>query len=183
MSDADHREYRALGYMIDGTVFFIRALRAWDRRALLELFARSSQQSRYFRYFETKSSLSEAELDYYTQLDFSRHVALAAEAPGEHGIIAVGRYIEVQPPPDPRRAEVAFLVRDDYQGKGVATQILKHLTRIARDNGIGEFEAEMLSTNTKMLEVFEHSGYELQRSREPGSLRVVFSIHDERIPF
>ncbi|MFU8822152.1 MAG: GNAT family N-acetyltransferase [Gammaproteobacteria bacterium] len=183
MSIRDPREYRALGYLIDGTPFFVRALREWDRNAVLNLFKRSSQQSRYFRYFETKKTLSDDELDYYTQLDFYRHAALAAEAPDEEGIIAVGRYIEIQPPVEPRRAEVAFLVRDDFQGRGVATQLLKHLIRIARDNGIVEFEAEMLPTNTKMLEVFDHSGYELKRSREQDSMRVVFPIHDERIPF
>jgi RimJ/RimL family protein N-acetyltransferase len=183
MSLPEHREYRALGYMIDGTPFFLRAVREWDRKVLLELFGRSSQQSRYFRYFETKTSLSDTELDYFTRLDFYHHAALAAEAPEEEGVIAVARYIEVQPPPPRRRAEVAFLVRDDYQGKGVATQLLKHLMRIARDNGIVEFEAEMLPTNTKMIEVFEHSGYKLKRSRERDSVRVVFPIHDERIPF
>lgn len=183
MSLPDPREYRALGYMIDGTPFFVRALREWDRGHVLELFKRSSRQSRYFRYFETKQSLSSDELDYYTQLDFYHHVALAAEAPQEEGIIAVGRYIEIQPPVEPRRAEVAFLVRDDFQGRGVATQLLKHLARIARDNGIIEFEAEMLPSNTKMLEVFTHSGYELKRSRDQDSIRVVFPIHDERIPF
>lgn len=183
MSLPDHREYRALGYMMDGTPFFIHAIREWDRSAILDLFQRSSQQSRYFRYFETKQTLTDAELDYYTRLDFFRHVGLAAEAPHEEGIIGVGRYIEVQPPLDPRRAEVAFLVRDDYQGKGVATQLLKHLIRIARDNGIVQFEAEMLPSNSKMIEVFDRSGYELKRSREPDSLRVVFPIHDERIPF
>lgn len=183
MSLPDHREYRALGYMIDGTPFFLRAVREWDRKALLDLFSRSSQQSRYFRYFETKNSLSDTELDYFTRLDFYHHAALVAEAPREDGVIAVGRYIEVQPPPERRRAEVAFLVRDDHQGKGVATQLLKHLMRIARDNGIAEFEAEMLPTNTKMLEVFENSGYKLKRSRERDSTRVVFPIHDERIPF
>jgi RimJ/RimL family protein N-acetyltransferase len=183
MSLPDHREYRALGYLIDGTPFFLRAVREWDRKALLDLFSRSSQQSRYFRYFETKTSLSDTELDYFTRLDFYHHAALAAEAPNEEGVIAVARYIEVRPPPQRRRAEVAFLVRDDYQGKGVATQLLKHLMRIARDNGIAEFEAEMLPTNTKMLEVFERSGYPLKRSRERDSTRVVFSIHDERIPF
>ncbi len=183
MNIPDHREYRALGYLIDGTPFFVRAVRPWDRHKLLDLFKRSSQQSRYFRYFETKQSLSDKELDYYTRLDFYRHAALAAEAPDEDGIIAVGRYIEIQPPVEPRRAEVAFLVRDDFQGRGVATQLLKHLIRIARDNGIIQFEAEMLPSNIKMIEVFEHSGYELKRSREQDSVRVVFPIHDERIPF
>ena len=183
MSNTDPREYRALGYLIDGTPFFIRAVREWDRAALLDLFQRSSQQSRYFRYFESKNSLSDKELDYYPRLDFEHHAALAAEAPDEDGVIAVGRYIEVYPAVDPRRAEVAFLVRDDYQGRGVATQLLKHLIRIARDNNIVQFEAEMLPSNTRMLEVFDHSGYELKRSREPDSVRVVFPIEDERIPF
>lgn len=183
MSISDPREYRALGYLINGRPFFIRAVREWDRAPLLDLFQRSSQQSRYFRYFETKNTLSDKELDYYTRLDFEHHAALAAEAPDEEGVIAVGRYIEVQPAADPRRAEVAFLVRDDYQGQGVATQLLKHLIRIARVNNIVQFEAEMLPSNTRMLEVFDHSGYELKRSREPDSVRVVFPIEDERIPF
>jgi GNAT superfamily N-acetyltransferase len=171
--------------MIDGTPFFIRAVREWDRGRLLELFERTSQRSRYMRFFETKEHLSEAELDYYTRLDFEHHAALAAEAGPEEedAIIAVGRYIEILPPTKPRTAEVAFLTRDDFHGKGVATQLLKHLIRIARLNGIRQFEAEMLTSNTKMLEVFEHSGYRLLRNREPGTLRVRFDIDDERIPF
>jgi RimJ/RimL family protein N-acetyltransferase len=179
----DHREYRALGYLTDGDPFFVRAVREWDRDALVDLFSRSSKQSRYFRFFEAKRSLSETELDFFTQLDFFRHVALAAEAMGEDGVIGVGRYIEIQPPVEPRRAEVAFLVRDDFQGRSVAAQLLRHLVRIARDNGIVEFEAEMLPANTKMLELFNNSGYELKRSREIDSLRVEFSIHDERLRF
>ena len=183
MTFTDPREYRALGYMIDGTPFFIRAVREWDKPQLLDLFNRSSQRSRYFRFFENKTVLTDAELDYYTRMDFYHHAALAAQVASEKGIIAVGRYIEVLPEQAPRRAEVAFLTRDDYHGKGVATQLLKHLIRIARENSIELFEAEMMSSNTKMLEVFEHSGYELKRSRDPGSVRVVFPIRDERIPF
>lgn len=184
MDVPDPREYRALGYTIDGTPFFIRALRQWDKALLQDLFRRASQQSRYSRFFESKEHLTDAELDYYTRLDFVHHVALVAEAdPDEDAIVAVGRYIEIIPPTDPRCAEVAFLTRDDFHGKGVATQLLKHLIRIARDNGIRQFEAEMLASNTKMLEVFEHSGYELKRSRDPGSVRVRFLIDDERIPF
>jgi GNAT superfamily N-acetyltransferase len=183
MSVPDPKEYRALGYMIDGKPFFLRAVREWDREVLRDLFERSSQQSRYFRYFENKTTLSDKELDYYTRLDFEHHAALAAEAPDEEGVIAVGRYIEIMPECSPRRAEVAFLVRDDYQGKGVATQLLKHLIRIARENNIVEFEAEMLPSNAKMIDVFEHSGYQLKRNREQDSLRVIFPILDERIPF
>ena len=184
MSFEDPSQYRALGYMIDGTPFFIRAVREWDKKGLLELFNRSSQRSRYFRFFENKVDLSESELDYYTRLDFYHHAALVAEVGNaREGIVAVARYIEVLPEQSPRRAEVAFLTRDDYHGRGVATQLLKHLIRIARRNSIEMFEAEMMTSNTKMLEVFEHSGYELKRSRDPGSIRVVFPIRDERIPF
>jgi GNAT superfamily N-acetyltransferase len=180
----DPREYRALGYMIDGSPFFIRAVREWDRRALVDLFNRCSSRSRYMRFFENKRSLTDAELDYYTKLDFYHHVALAAQVAKENnGLVAVARYIEMLPEQSPRRAEVAFLTRDDYHGKGVATQLLKHLIRIARDNNIGYFEAEMLVSNTKMLEVFEHSGYEIQHNRELGTVRVGFPIRDERIPF
>ena len=184
MSLTDPREYRALGYMIDGSPFFIRAVREWDREHLVDLFQRCSQRSRYMRFFENKQSLTEAELDYYTKLDFYRHAALAAQVARENNaVVAVARYIEVTPEQSPRRAEVAFLTRDDYQGKGVATQLLKHLIRIARDNNIEYFEAEMLVSNTKMLEVFEHSGYEIHHNRELGTVRVGFPIQDERIPF
>ncbi|MEJ2514198.1 MAG: GNAT family N-acetyltransferase [Gammaproteobacteria bacterium] len=184
MNLEDPHQYRALGYMIDGTPFFIRAVREWDRKGLLDLFNRSSQRSRYFRFFENKTSLTDAELDYYTHLDFYHHAALVAEvASPREGLVAVGRYIEILPEQSPRRAEVAFLTRDDYHGRGVATQLLKHLIRIARLNNIELFEAEMMASNTKMLEVFEHSGYELKHNREAGSIRVTFPIRDERIPF
>lgn len=184
MSFTDPREYRALGYMIDGTPFFIRAVREWDRAGLKTLFYQCSARSRYFRFFENKTTVTDAELDYYTKLDFYHHAGLVAQVASEKNkFIAVGRYIEVLPEMPRRRAEVAFLTRDDFHGKGVATQILKHLIRIARDNGIEDFEAEMLSSNTKMLEVFEHSGYEIKHSRDTGTVRVVFPIRDEKIPF
>src|SRR5262249_10930343 len=92
------------------------------------------------------------------------HVALVAvaEENGRAMIIAGARYIVVEP----RQAEVAFTVLDDYQRQGVGAALLRHLIGIARGAGIGELIAQVLPDNTAMLKVFERSGAKYTAKRQ-----------------
>jgi GNAT superfamily N-acetyltransferase len=80
-----------------------------------------------------------------------------------------GRYIHSE---NQSQAEVAFAVLDEYQGHGIGTLLLKHLARIAQRNGISDFEADVLSSNHQMLEVFANRGFRFHQSYESGIVRV-----------
>jgi len=152
----------------------IRAIRPDDKARLLEHFNSLSERSVYHRFFGHKRSLTELDLHQLTDLDFSTHVGLAAtlEKDGSERFIGVARYLRVGDSPP----EVAFAVLDEYQGRGIATALLHHLARIARENGIRRFAAFVMGDNTQMLEVFANSGYQAHDSYEGGTVKVSLDL-------
>lgn len=173
----DPSHYAVDELLRDGGSIHIRAIRPDDKQRLMEHFSRLSPRSIYFRFFQAKSRLTDEELRYFTELDFVRNVGLVAtlqEHDAEH-IIAVGRYMNLgdKEAPSPR-AEVAFAVADAHQGRGIGPMLLEHLAAIARDNGITEFEADVLGENNQMLRVFEASGFRVKRSIEAGVFHLTF---------
>jgi len=169
----DFAHYSAEEVLRDGGSIHVRALRPDDRNRLLDHFKGLSQQSRYYRFFGLKRSMTEAELVRLTQLDFVAHVGLVAtlrDGTGEH-FIGVARYIRGA---DPTHAEVAFAVLDEHQGRGIGSILLDHLSRIARASGIVELEADVLGDNNRMLEVFAKSGFKVRRSNASGVIHVAF---------
>jgi RimJ/RimL family protein N-acetyltransferase len=70
----------------------------------------------------------------------------------------------------------AFTVKEDYQGHGIASRILRHLIHIARENGVSRFEAYVLAENTAMLTVFARSGLPMEKKLEEGALHVRLSL-------
>ena len=135
----------------------------------------TSERSLYRRFFAAKRSFSEREIAFFLNIDFARHVALVAVVRHDDGgeeIVGGGRYIVLQP----GRAEAAFSVVDQFQGRGLGTVLLRHLAAIARDAGLHEFVAEVLPDNTPMLEVFEHSGLPMASRREPGVVHVTLRL-------
>ncbi len=175
MAIPDPARYSADEVLRDGGGILIRAIRPDDKQRLLEHFANLSQQSIYHRFFGFKRALSDQDLRNFTELDFVDHVGLAATvgAGDDERIIGVGRYIRSG---GRDSAEVAFAVLDDYQGHGVGTLLLEHLARIARQTGIKEFVAYVMSSNRQMLEVFANSGFRERDSFESGSVRVALEI-------
>jgi acetyl coenzyme A synthetase (ADP forming)-like protein len=177
----DSRHYETDALLRDGGSIHLRALRPDDKPRLLELFYRLSAQSVYFRFFRAKTRLTDEELRYFTELDFVRHVALVATLweQGEEHIIAVGRYMGLDDGSGPcTRAEVAFAVADDHQGRGIGPLLLEHLAVIARTHGITEFAADVLGENNRMLRVFETSGFQIERSIDAGVFHVSFATKE-----
>lgn len=173
----DSLQYSIEAILQDGQSVHIRALRPDDRDRLLTHFQRLSPRSVYYRFFRAKKRLSEDELRQFTELDFVHNAALVAtlRKGGEEEIIGVGRYSELDATAGaPRRAEVAFAVLDEYQGRGIGTLLLEHLVPIARSQGIEEFEADVLGENNQMLRVFDKSGLKVKRSIENGVFHVSF---------
>ena len=160
-----------------GISITIRAIRPSDKYGIASAFSRLEPESIDTRFLPAKTVLSEQELKTATEIDFDRVVALVAtvRSEGRETIIGGGRYVAFDSPPG-RSAEVAFIVEEDYQGQGVASRILNHLVRIAREKGVDQFEAEVLHGNTSMLDVFSHSGLPMKRSETEGVVHVTLSL-------
>ncbi len=160
----------------DGEVIHLRPIRPDDADRERRFFGRVGQESVYYRFFRIKAELSPEELRYFTNVDYDDRMAFVA-IDGEE-MVAVGRYdvLADRTTDGGRVAEVAFLVQDDYQGRGIGTHLLQHLTVYARLRGIDEFEAFVMAENHAMLRMFRASGYRLTRQLSEGVYRVEFPI-------
>jgi RimJ/RimL family protein N-acetyltransferase len=142
----------------DGTNVLLRQIRPEDRDRLVEGLRALSPASRYLRFHADVDQLTEQQLDYLTQVDHVDHeavVALDLDNPDVPGV-GVARYIrEVS---DPRVAEAAITVADQYQGRGAGTMLLGALCARARTNGVEVFRNYVLAENTAMLAVFDELG-------------------------
>ena len=152
----------------------IRGLRPTDREGMLTAVRRTSTQSLYRRFFTVRRHFSEAETAFFLNLDFVSQVALVAIAQedGKPVIAGGGRYIVIKP----GQAEVAFAVVDQFQGRGIGSTLLRHLSSLAREAGLQEFVAEVLPENAAMLKVFEKSGLEVTTRRESQTMHVVLKL-------
>jgi acetyl coenzyme A synthetase (ADP forming)-like protein len=165
-------EYELDVVLRDGGGARVRPMRPDDGDRLRSFFEQLGPESRYFRFFKIKKSLSDEEVTYFTHLDYHDRMALVAVLGGE--IVAVGRYDREED--DPTSAEVAFAVADEHQGRGIGTELLEILTTHARDHGIERFKAFVLSENRQMMRVFRNSGFELTRTMESGVYTVDFPV-------
>jgi RimJ/RimL family protein N-acetyltransferase len=158
-------DYSVIERLRDGTTIEIRALRPDDREDMLAAIGRTSTQSLQRRFFVPKRGFSEQELSFFMNIDFDHHVALVAQIDenGRPVIAGGGRYIMVQP----GQAELAFVVVDAYQGKGIGKALLRHLISIAREARLQELIAEVLPDNAAMLKVFSGLGFRSGGSRDP----------------
>jgi GNAT superfamily N-acetyltransferase len=138
-----------------GAELLIRPARITDERALQELMYSLSDESCYRRFMSYKKTHSHEEMKELVELDYEQNMALVACVPGTEEIIGVVRYDVV---PATRLADVAFVVRDDWQGKGVGTLLMRRIREAAVARGIRGFQADVLATNKPMLDVFHESG-------------------------
>src|ERR1700751_2362529 len=107
----------------DGRSVSIRALRPEDKTGLMAAVDRTSPQSLYRRFFGAKSNFSKTEVSFFLNIDFASHVALVAivEEEGRAAVVGGGRYVVERP----GRAEIAFVVIDQYQGQGIGAALLR----------------------------------------------------------
>jgi nucleotide-binding universal stress UspA family protein/RimJ/RimL family protein N-acetyltransferase len=143
----------------DGSRVDIRPVEPDDRAALAAGFERLSPESRYRRFFGPMPELSERFLDYLTQIDHHDHEALVAVDPSTGDGVGVARYVRTKPDV----AEPAIAVIDDWQGRGVASELLDRLVDRARDEGVARFEAPVLASNPDAIAVLERLGRTTQR--------------------
>ncbi len=163
-------EWTADAVLRDGTVVSIRPIEPSDRDALTAFHETLSSRSVYLRFFSAHPHLTEADLDYFTEVDNEQRVALVAVA--EERIVGVGRFDVL----DDASAEVAFVVTDAFQGRGLGALLLTRLVDIARSLGVERFVAEVLPANRRMLETFRHSGHPITERHSGDIVEVCFPL-------
>ena len=155
----------------DGRTVHLRPIRPDDAAGITELHARLSPATVYYRFFTPMPQLSESMLNRFVNVDYQDRMAFVADYRGS--LIAVARYDRI---PGNPVAEVAFLVDDAHQGRGLGSIMLEQLAAFAKTNGITRFVADTLADNTRMLKVFRDAGYQLIRHTEEGVVQVRFDL-------
>ncbi|WP_406386982.1 GNAT family N-acetyltransferase [Streptomyces sp. NBC_00211] len=163
----------------DGGTARIRPITTEDAGRLVSFYEQVSDESKYYRFFAPYPRLSDRDVYRFTHHDYVDRVGLAATV-GEEFIGTV-RYDRIGPDGRPAtapadEAEVAFLVQDAHQGRGVASALLEHIGAVARERGIRRFAAEVLPANNKMIKVFTDAGYQQKRSFEDGSVHLTLDL-------
>lgn len=154
----------------DGGLARLRPIRPADAQLLVDFYARVSDESKYLRFFAPYPRLSDQDVQRFTTVDYVDRVAFIMTIGDQ--MIAVGRYERLEND----QAEVAFLVEDAHQGRGIGQLLLEHLAEAARERGITGFVAEVLPENARMAQVFADAGYKVSRQFEDGLLLVEFPI-------
>ncbi len=154
----------------DGRTCHVRPIRPDDDQRLAEFHSQLSAETIYFRFFAPYPELSERDITRFTTVDHRDRVALVATEGGE--FIAVARYDRISG----RDAEVAFVVRDDHQGRGLGAVLLEHLAAAAWERGLRRFVAEVLPNNRKMMATFREAGYVVSQRMEDGVFHLTFDL-------
>jgi len=155
----------------DGGTVHIRPIRPDDGEALVVFHNRLSSDTVYLRFFSPKPVLTPRDVERFTHVDYDTRVALIALLNGE--MIGVARFDRV---PGTSEAEVAFVIEDEHQGRGLGTIFLEYLAAVARGRGITRFVADTLPHNVRMLEVFRSAGFRAEQHYADGVVRVAFPI-------
>ncbi|WP_084701184.1 bifunctional GNAT family N-acetyltransferase/acetate--CoA ligase family protein [Cryptosporangium arvum] len=167
----EHRQADVV--LSDGGTVHIRPIRPDDADAIVALHSRFSDRTRYLRYFSPYPRIPARDLKRFTEVDHAGREALVAVLGND--LIAVGRYEQLS---DPDTAEVAFVVEDAHQGRGIASVMLEHLAEAAREEGITRFVAEILPQNGAMIRVFTDAGYDVDRSFADGVVHLTFDTRE-----
>ncbi len=160
--------------LADGTEIVIRPIRPEDAALEKSFISRLSAQSRYFRFMQEIKELNQEMLVRFTQLDYDRELALIAvlKNTGEstETELGVARYIMN---PDGKSCEFALVVADEWQGRGLGSQLMKLLMRAAHMRGFTEMNGEVLHENTAMLDLVAYLGFNITVNNEDPAIRVV----------
>ena len=152
----------------DGSTVLIRQVQSADAPLLADGFARLSARSRQLRFLTPKKELSPAELRYFTDVDHHDHEALGALNDADGRGVGIARY--VRDADDPQAAEIAVTIVDDWQGRGLGTELVAQLSERARSEGIRRFTALVAADNPAMAGLLRKVRADFV-CHEPGALR------------
>jgi len=162
----------------DGSCVRMRPIRADDAPRLVALYDHLSRDSRYGRFFSVMQRLPPDWARFHADVDYESRLALVVESPEDPDtLIAVARY---EPAGEPGAAEVAFVVQDGWQDRGLGTVLFSELLAAAQLNGIQRFRAWVLADNRRMLDLIVRLGEVSQRSIDQGVVELTFTARPLR---
>jgi RimJ/RimL family protein N-acetyltransferase len=165
-----------------GDSYLLRPVKMSDEPVLKEFFYSLSDQSIYRRFFSMRTDMPHERLQEFVIIDYTKATTILAVRLTEHGereeIIGLGQFGIDE---GNHSAEVAFVVRDDYQGKGIGTEMLNYLTFLAVKRGLLGFTASVLIENRAMLHIFEKMGFAIDIRPSDGvyELKMVFKAYSD----
>lgn len=167
-------EHEQIVKLRDGAQVLVRPIRADDKQALVKALDRLSSESRYRRFLRPVTRLSERELKYLTEIDYTSHFAWIATDLDDESGLGVARY--VRDSNEPEVAEAAVAIVDDYQGKGLGTILIRLLVATALENEIKVFRSWVLGENRQVLGPLERVG--ARRTPDEGVLKAEVSLEE-----
>ncbi len=165
------RHWEADVLLRDGRTAHLRPIGKRDEQLLVEFYEQVSAESKYMRFFAAMPNLSERDIRRFTHVDHRDRVAFVLTVAKK--MIAVGRFDRI---PGTAEAEVAFLVQDAHQGRGIAQLLLEHLAQAGRERGVEKFVAEVLPENRRMIAIFGEAGYRVAGGFTEGVMHLEFPI-------
>jgi GNAT superfamily N-acetyltransferase len=154
---------------------FMRPLKLTDESLLRDMFYKLSAESVHYRFFRMIKAMPHEKLKEFLRVDYDADMALVVltGSAEDAEVVAIAHYSKNR---RTNYADAAFLVRDDWQGKGIGTKLMKGLADVARAHGIAGFTADVLAENHGMLRVFHRCGYAVESELEEG-------VYHLKVPF
>jgi acyl-CoA hydrolase len=164
----------------DNLRIHFRAIKPSDEDEMRRLFYRFSDQAVYYRYFSAIKTMPHDRMQEYVNVDYRSMMSIVGvvEESGREIIVAEARYVR-RKDKDRRYADTAFIVDESYQGRGIATFLFNLLIRVARENGVEGFTADVLADNKSMLKVFEKAPFSVQAVLAYGAYELTIPFIDE----
>jgi len=164
----------------EGLVVRFRPIRPSDVDEMRRLFYRFSDESVYYRYFSPVKTMPHNKMQEYVTVDYRNAMSMVGLVgdPGQGRIVAEGRYVL---PGDTPYADIAFVVDENYKGKGIATFLFLQLIKIAKDRGITGFTADVLASNKAMMKVLERSPYPVNAVMQSGVYELTIPFQDSSV--
>ncbi|REE95433.1 GNAT family N-acetyltransferase [Thermomonospora umbrina] len=172
MTDSYPDHWEADVVLADGGTAHLRPIRPGDAERMRAFYRRLSPESIYYRYFSPRPRLTDREIEHFTTVDHDDRVAFIVTIGTE--MVAVVRYDRIHD--EPGTAEVAFLVEDAHQGRGLGSVLLEHIAAAARERGLERFVAHVLPDNRRMTKVFREVGYRARQRFEDGIIQLVLDL-------
>jgi GNAT superfamily N-acetyltransferase len=163
-----------------GLDLFLRPVKLSDEHLLKDFFYSLSNDSMYRRFISTRTDMHHDRLQPFVAIDYTREMVILAVLQHEEAetIVGMAQYLIDE---TNHTAEVAFVVRDDYQGKGIGATLLSYVTYLARKKGLHGFTAAVLMENMQMLQLFEKAGFNIEKRTDSGIYELTMSFREERL--
>ncbi len=160
-----------------GLGLLLRPVRINDEQLLKDFFYHLTRDSMYHRFITARQDMPHERLQQFIAIDYRREMAILAmvQEDGNDVVAGLGQYVIDE---KTHTAEVAFVVRDGYQGRGIGAVLLAYLTFLAKKQGLLGFTASVLQDNKPMLHLFEGAGFSIEKRLDAGVYELVMSFRE-----